>query len=166
MTNFRQAAYQIDPALWVREVLGVTPTAGRRRSRAARRVYPSADRPPGRQDHDRGLGDCTRHAVYAGVVVGDCLSGAAPERRSSAPRPRHRAQDRRQACQRQCLCARTGIMRAGPLLFHVIFDRFNRIRQIKRIMFCLPGLDEDNEHIKPIARRRIALRVHLVLRSP
>jgi hypothetical protein len=27
MTNFRQAAYKIDPALWVREVLGVTPTA-------------------------------------------------------------------------------------------------------------------------------------------
>jgi hypothetical protein len=27
MTDFRQAAYQIDPALWVRDVLGVIPTA-------------------------------------------------------------------------------------------------------------------------------------------
>jgi hypothetical protein len=27
MNNLRQAAYQIDPAFWVREVLGVTPTA-------------------------------------------------------------------------------------------------------------------------------------------
>ena len=27
MSNVRQAAYQIDPALWVREVLGVIPTA-------------------------------------------------------------------------------------------------------------------------------------------
>jgi hypothetical protein len=27
MTNIRQSAYQIDPALWVREVLGVIPTA-------------------------------------------------------------------------------------------------------------------------------------------
>ena len=51
------------------------------------------------------------------------------------------------------------IMRAERFLLHVIFDRFNRIRQIKRIMFCLPGLDEDNEHIKPIARRRVALGV-------
>ena len=28
------------------------------------------------------------------------------------------------------------------------------------IVPCLPGLDEDNEHIKPIAGRRVALRVH------
>jgi hypothetical protein len=27
-------------------------------------------------------------------------------------------------------------------------------------MFCFPGLDEDNEHMKSIARRRVALRVH------
>jgi hypothetical protein len=27
MSDFRQTAYQIDPALWVRDVLGVTPTA-------------------------------------------------------------------------------------------------------------------------------------------
>lgn len=27
MSNLRQAAYQIDPALWVGEVLGVVPTA-------------------------------------------------------------------------------------------------------------------------------------------
>ena len=58
------------------------------------------------------------------------------------------------------------IMRAEPFLLHVIFDRFNRIRQIKRIMFCLPGFDEDNEHIKPIARRRVALRVHELTLPP
>jgi hypothetical protein len=27
-------------------------------------------------------------------------------------------------------------------------------------MFCLRGLDKGNEHINPIARRRVALRVH------
>ena len=117
MTDFRQAAYQIDPALWVREVLGVDPNglAGDLPARAARRLDPRLDRPPGRQDHDRRLGDCARDAVHAGVVVGDRLSGAAPERRSGASRPRHPAQGRRQARQRQCLCARTGqwLARAG-----------------------------------------------------
>ena len=57
------------------------------------------------------------------------------------------------------------MVRAEPLLLHVIFDRFNRIRQIERIVFCLPSLDEDNEHIKPIARGVRASRA-LVLRSP
>jgi hypothetical protein len=52
------------------------------------------------------------------------------------------------------------IVQAELYLLDVIFDRFNRIGQIKRIMFCLLGLDEDNEHIKPIARRRVAFGVH------
>jgi hypothetical protein len=61
---------------------------------------------------------------------------------------------------------RNQIMQAEPFLLHVIFDRYNRIRQIKRIMFCLPGLYEGNEHIKPIARRRVAASRALVLRPP
>ena len=39
------------------------------------------------------------------------------------------------------------IMRAERFLLHVIFDRFNRIREIKPIIYCLPGLNEDNEHV-------------------
>ena len=86
MNNLRQAAYHIDPALWVRDVLGVDPDglAGNVPACAARRLDPGLDRAPGRQDHDGGLGDCARDGVHAGVVVGDRLSGAAPERRSGA----------------------------------------------------------------------------------
>jgi len=37
MKNLREIAYRIDPALWVREVLGVTPTAWQETFRRAPR---------------------------------------------------------------------------------------------------------------------------------
>ena len=69
MSTLRELAYQIDPALWVRKVLGVEPAPWQaeflRAPRGASDHRP--DRAAGRQDHDRGLGDRALHAVYAGL---------------------------------------------------------------------------------------------------
>ena len=77
MSNLRQVAYEIDPALWVREVLGVTPTAWQETFLRAPR---GASLPPGRQDHHGGVGDCACDGVRAGLAVGDRL----PAQRQSA----------------------------------------------------------------------------------
>ena len=79
LSNLRQAAYHIDPAVWVRDVFRRQPhdLAGNLPADAARRFDPGLDFAPGRQDHNRSLGDRARHAVYARLVVGDCLPGPA-----------------------------------------------------------------------------------------
>ena len=40
MNELRDAAYQIDPVLWVREILGVEPTAGSKHFCARRADHP------------------------------------------------------------------------------------------------------------------------------
>ena len=83
MSKLRDIAYRIDPALWVREVLGVEPdaVAGDISARAAGRLDHGADRAAGRQDHDRGVGDCAFHAVYARRILSVI---ACPAQRQSA----------------------------------------------------------------------------------
>ena len=60
MSNLRELAYRVDPALWVREVLGVSPTPWQETFlRAPRGASRSGfDRAADRQDHHRSLGDC------------------------------------------------------------------------------------------------------------
>ena len=81
MSNLRDIAYQIDPALWVRDVLEMTPTPWQetflRAPRGASILALTARQV--RQDHHRGLGDCAFHGVFAAVAVGDRLPGAAPK---------------------------------------------------------------------------------------
>src|ERR1700735_2500653 len=60
-------------------------------------IPPRADGAPSWQDHDSGVGDRTLHGVYAGVAVGDCLSGAAAKRGSGAPGARDSPQGWRQS---------------------------------------------------------------------
>ena len=70
MNTNREIAYQVDPALWVREVLGMTPdvVAGDISARTTRGIHSGADGATGWQDHHRGLGDCALHAFYAGSL--------------------------------------------------------------------------------------------------
>jgi hypothetical protein len=49
------------------------------------------------------------------------------------------------------------------ILVHVIFDRLHRVRQVERIMFALPCLDQRDQHIESIAFGRVALRHHEAL---
>ena len=76
MSMLRELAYQIDPVLWVRKVLGVEPTPGR--NGFLRAPHGSSDHRPdraaGRQDHGRGMGDRASHAVFAGQLERDRLS--------------------------------------------------------------------------------------------
>ncbi len=66
MNSCVKLAYRIDPALWVREVLGVEPWPGNSiPSCAARRLDHRTDGTAGRQDHDSSLGNCAPHAVHA-----------------------------------------------------------------------------------------------------
>ena len=87
MNKTREIAYRIDPVLWVREILGVTPAAWQetflRTPRGASILALTAA--TGWQDHHGGVGDCAFHAIYARLVVCDCLSGATPECGSRAP---------------------------------------------------------------------------------
>ena len=87
MNTIRETAYRIDPVLWVREILGVTPAtlAGDIFASATRGIHSCADRATGWQDHHRGMGDCAFHAFYARIVVCDWLSGATPKCGSRAP---------------------------------------------------------------------------------
>ena len=86
MNKAREAAYRIVPVLWVREILGVNggPMAGDVFTGGTRGIHSCPDGAASRQDHHRGVGDRTFHAVYARLVVCDCLSGAAPECGSGA----------------------------------------------------------------------------------
>ena len=61
----REIAYQIDPVVWVREVLKVTPTLWQQEFLRAPQggIHSGVDGTTGRQDHGRGVGDCARHAV-------------------------------------------------------------------------------------------------------
>jgi hypothetical protein len=80
MSDLRRAAHQIDPVLCTRKLGRHSDgVAGNIPASATRRLRPSVDRPPGRQDHDRGLGDCARDGVYARLFVSDCLSGVEPQ---------------------------------------------------------------------------------------
>ena len=67
MNTLREIAYQIDPVLWVSEVLDVEPTPWQQRvpARPTRGLDYCLDGAAGRQDHDRGMGDRALHAVYA-----------------------------------------------------------------------------------------------------
>ena len=78
MNTHREIAYRLDPALWVREVLGMSPhgVAGEISARTTRGIHSGADGAAGRQNHHRGLGDCAFHGFYCRVVVRDRLSGA------------------------------------------------------------------------------------------
>jgi hypothetical protein len=115
--DLRNAAFQIDPVLWVREVLGVNPTAWQetflRAQRGASILALTA----------RQVGKTTTaawaiaHAMLfmPGVALSDCLPGATPKCGSGPSSPRNPCQGGRQACERQCLWARTGqwLARAG-----------------------------------------------------
>ena len=89
MSDLRQVAYEIDPALWVREVLGVNPTAWQetflRAPRGASLLALTA-RQVGKTT--TAAWDCARHVLYARLIISDRLSGAASERGSGAARPR------------------------------------------------------------------------------
>ena len=112
----RNAAFQIDPVLWVREVLGVNPTAWQetflRAQRGASILALTA----------RQVGKTTTAAwaiAHAMLFMPGSLSViACPAQRQSAEAVRRvqKSLSRwRQACERQCLCARTGqwLARAG-----------------------------------------------------
>ena len=77
----REIAYRIDPVLWVREILGVTPATWQEtflRAPQGASIL-ALDGAASRQDDHCGVGDCTFHAVYDRVVVRDCLSRSTPE---------------------------------------------------------------------------------------
>ena len=85
MNNLREVAYLIDPALWVREVLGVEPQPWQEEffKGAQRRIHSGADRAPDRQDRRRrrrrlGNGKCS--LVHAWFAQRGRLPSATPER--------------------------------------------------------------------------------------
>ena len=86
MNNLREIAYRLDPVLWVREVLGVTPTPWQEtflRSPLGS-IHSGINGAASGQDDHCGVGDCALHVVLARLVVGDWLSGSTPERGGGA----------------------------------------------------------------------------------
>ena len=86
MSNLRELAYRVDPVLWVREILGVTPTALARNisALAARSIHSCVDGAPKWQNNHGCMGDCALQVVLARFVVGDWLSRATPKCGSGA----------------------------------------------------------------------------------
>ena len=107
MNKPREIAYRIDPVLWVREILGVTPATWQetflRAPRGASILALTA----------RQVGKTTTAAwaiahfmrCYARIVVCDCLSGATPKCGSRAAGARGSHQGGRRARERQRLRA-------------------------------------------------------------
>src|SRR5215475_4529816 len=99
MNNLREVAYRIDPALWVREVLGVAPTKWQedflRAPRGASILALTAHQCG--KDHHRSLGNGAYSFVLSRFTQRGRLPGATPERRGRPARPRCRHQGRRQA---------------------------------------------------------------------
>ena len=85
MNPASEIAYRLDPALWMREVLGITPHALAEdiSARTAGRIHCRPDRAAGWQNHRRRGGNGPFCRVHAGVAVGGCLSHAKPKRRSA-----------------------------------------------------------------------------------
>jgi hypothetical protein len=68
MNELSDLAYKIDPARWVRNVLGIEPAPWQaeflRAPLGASIIALTARQ--GRQDHRRRVGNCASHVVYAG----------------------------------------------------------------------------------------------------
>ena len=101
MSKLREIAYRVDPVVWVREVLGVEPTAWQaeflRAPQGSSILALTA----------RQVGKTTTAAwamAHVALHVPNSLSGgAAPECRSGPAGQRELDQGRRQAEKRQCL---------------------------------------------------------------
>ena len=108
MNTVREIAYRIDPALWMQEVLGITPPRWQKTFLRAPRAHPfCSDGASGWQNHRRRCGNGAFCIVHARVSLCDCLSRATPKCRSPAASARDCAQGRRRAHERQCFQART-----------------------------------------------------------
>ena len=82
MNNLREVAYRLDPALWVREVLGVEPQPWQEEFLRAPRgasILALTGRQM-RQDHRRRLGNGACSLVHARFAQRGRLPGATPER--------------------------------------------------------------------------------------
>jgi hypothetical protein len=88
MNKLREIAYRLDPVTWVKEILKLTPTPWQEEFLRAHLggLDPGALGAASRQDHNGGVGGRAHDDLYARVIVGDRLPGAAPERGSGAPR--------------------------------------------------------------------------------
>ena len=72
MNTYRETAHRLNSARWVRDVLGMSPTAWQETisARTTRGIDSGADGAAGRQNHHRGLGNCAFHAF---LLPGRCL---------------------------------------------------------------------------------------------
>jgi len=55
------------------------------------------------------------------------------------------------------------VARREPVLLHMILDCLHRVGQLERIAFRLPGFDQRDKQVEPIALERVAFRVHQAL---
>lgn len=79
MNTAREAAYRIDPVLWVREILGLTPATWQEtflRAPQGASILALTARQVGKTTT---VGNRPFHAVYGGVVIRHCLSRSTPE---------------------------------------------------------------------------------------
>ena len=84
MNTNREIAYRLDPVLWVREVLGITPRPWQETFLRAPRGASilGIDRAASWQNHRRGVGNGTYGYVYAWIAVCRRLPRSTAERRS------------------------------------------------------------------------------------
>src|SRR5262249_3519614 len=100
MNIAREAAHRLDPVLWVREVLGMTPTAWQEAFlRPTRSIHSGTDPATGLQNHPGGLGNGPRRTVYAGIPLRRRLPNTTAKRRSRPQSTRHALKMRREADQ-------------------------------------------------------------------
>ena len=101
MNSLREIAYRLDPARWVRDVLGcgTGALAGGIAARAARRVHSGIDGAAEWQNDGGRLGDGACGGVYAGVTVSGRVPGPTSKCRSRPTRARGAVKVRRQADQ-------------------------------------------------------------------
>jgi hypothetical protein len=78
MSTLTELAYAIDPALWVRKVLGMEPE--RWQEQFLRSAEGASIVALSRQDHDLGMGNRALHAVHARWIERDRLSCATTKR--------------------------------------------------------------------------------------
>lgn len=50
----------------------------------------------------------------------------------------------------------------SPVLL-LLLDRLHRVGQVERIALCLPGFDQRDQKVEPVALGRVAFRVHQAL---